>query len=559
MTMLLFSLGGIIVTCLQTLPGSGSKHQKSGADRSGPDQAAAADDPGQADAGQTGASLAHPFAGWANGVTESEQAFETAFTTASDAMDQSQLVRAVFENTLVSKCLLTPDGKLFAVNGAMCDYLGYTPEAMSHQTLSSLTHPEDRELMADQQRQLSAGLIDAYQFEKRFLHRDGSTRWALVCITALYQSDGAFHGCVAEIQDLNPQKSAEAAFLAEHRRLKLAGSLAQMGTFEIDLAMGSTIWSEEVRQQIGIELGGFDINYEIGMLNVHDEDRARAREAIQTAIELRQEFRIELRIRHASGEYHHHLSHGRVLTDDLGEPVKVMGYLLNLTPFRQRELELLEANRQLELQNQALHRLTGLVADELTDTLTGMQVTAGREADRGQTSGMLPFLATTLRGLELLDEASERLRQTRRLEPERRRIDIAPVFSRVLEMLETGIQRSQARISADFSAWTELEFIPGYLENLLFNLLGHVLELSRQSPPAEIRVSSEHDNNSGQILQVLLRASEAPAEAQALLSLPALQPEAYDRLALVSSLLAGNGSKLSSETGSDGLSFRILF
>ncbi|MEZ0369962.1 MAG: PAS domain-containing protein [Candidatus Sericytochromatia bacterium] len=464
--------------------------------------------------------------------------------------ENAPLFQALFESTVIGKCLLMTDGQLYAANGAMCTYLGYSAAEMARETLVSITHPEDRQLMTGHLQRLVDGSLESFQIEKRFLHKEGQILWALVYVTALFDARHQFQGAVAEIQDLTRQKAEEEAFLAEHQRLKLAEHLAQMGTFEIDLGTGRTTWSEEIFQMIGLTPETFDLNYEIGMLNIHQDDRERARQAIQTAIAQRQEFRVEFRVRHSSGEYREHLSHGRVLLDPEGKALKVIGYLLNVMPFRQRELQLQETNRRLEAQNQQLLRLANLVSDELTGPLAGIQVIAGHEADRGNTVGILPLLAQTVHGLDGLDAASGQIRAARRLGPERRRISLEPVCSRVLQMLEAEIRQARVGISVDFSVWSELEFIPGYLENLLFNLLSYVVDLSREHSLAEIRIRSEFE-----------------AEAQPLLSVRILHPltaapgQGEDqRLQLVKSLLAASGGSLSvSPDSGGGTCFRLWF
>lgn len=480
----------------------------------------------------------------------SPDAFECSVSD-PEQPENSLLFQALFESTVIGKCLLMPDGKLYAANGAMCAYLGYDAEEMARQTILSITHPLDRGLMTIQLQHLADGSLDSFQIEKRFVHKDGSALWALVYVTALYDATGRYQGAVAEIQDISGQKAEEQALAAERERLKLAENLAQMGTFEIDLVTGRTTWSEEIFQVLGLSSETFDLPCEIGMLNIHEHDRERVHQALLTATAEAKDFRVEFRVRHSGGEFRHHLAHGRVVLNRHAQPVKIMGYLLNVMPFKRRELQLQQTNRQLAAQNQQLLRLANLVADELTGSLAGIQAIASYEADRGHTRGILPLLAETRQGLDALEATSERIRQTRRLEEERRRVDLEAVCGRVLQMLEAEIRQSQVSISVDFSVWKQLEFIPGYLENLFFNLLSYALDQCRRryhKPRILIRSEFAADARLLLSVQLLYEGDRASSDGE------------DDRLELVKALLAASECRLSvSPVAAGGSCFQLWF
>lgn len=463
--------------------------------------------------------------------------------------EKNLLFQALFESTAVSKCLLQPDGGLYAANSAMCTYLGYTAEEMAQENIASITHPEDRLLMTDHLEMMAVGGLDSFKLEKRFVNKHGGSLSACVYVTALYDSNQKYQGALAEVQDLTQQKADEEAFQAEHQRLKLAEHLARMGTFEIDLKTSRTTWSEEIINMIGLSEEGYDLQFELGLLNVHNDDRERVRQVFQDAIDQGEEFRVEFRIRHRQEGFLPHLLHGRVLLDEAGERLKVVGYLLNVSAFKQGELKLLATNQQLLEQNRQLTKLAAIVSDDLTGTLGGIQAISAHEAGLGNTHHVLPVLADSVSGLESIDVASQKLQQVRRLEHERRKLSLEAVCSRVLQMLEADIHQSRVRVSLDFSAWSEVETIPAYLETVLLNLLSHALDSTfhPQAREKEIRIRSEFQADAGKELVVSFPTS-----------VPTETPDA--RLELVKTLLIASGGRFCTEPlAYGGYCFRLGF
>jgi serine phosphatase RsbU (regulator of sigma subunit) len=93
---------------------------------------------------------------------------------------------------------------------------------------------------------------------------------------------------------------------------------------------------------------------------VHPDDQESARSAMQAAIEARAQYTVELRIvRAGDGELRWTVSRGRVLVNSDGEPVRILGTVLDVT----------EARRQAELRLSAFHRATAIaeVAAELAN------------------------------------------------------------------------------------------------------------------------------------------------------------------------------------------------
>ncbi|MFH1114158.1 MAG: PAS domain S-box protein [Pseudomonadota bacterium] len=117
--------------------------------------------------------------------------------------------RAVFDNAGMGIDLLDRDGRIVRVNKALSNMLGYGGEELHHLTFLDITHPEDREISSRNLEALTAGEIDSYRLEKRYVKKDGSIVWADLWSTAVRDENGDHAGTVAVIDDITKRKHVE--------------------------------------------------------------------------------------------------------------------------------------------------------------------------------------------------------------------------------------------------------------------------------------------------------------------------------------------------------------
>jgi PAS domain S-box-containing protein len=114
-------------------------------------------------------------------------------------------------------------------------------------------------------------------------------------------------------------------------RWRTAERLANLGGWELDLATGTAVWSDEFYRICGFEPGAFEPTSEIGMSIIHPEDRQRAKDAVQQAVETGTSYNLEKRIVRPDGTVRHIHSVGEVIFDDEGHPARLVGSFLDIT------------------------------------------------------------------------------------------------------------------------------------------------------------------------------------------------------------------------------------
>jgi len=137
------------------------------------------------------------------------------------------------------------------------------------------------------------------------------------------------------------------AELGESRdRLQLALSAARMGIWDWDVATGALTWSPGLDVVHGMAPGSFDGRFETFLEVVHPDDRDRLREDIHAALHRGRAFATEFRAIGADGLVRWVAGEGRVIADEAGRPVRMIGVGRDVTARRRAEDALRESERR---------------------------------------------------------------------------------------------------------------------------------------------------------------------------------------------------------------------
>lgn len=117
--------------------------------------------------------------------------------------------RAIFLTAPVGISLIDKEGRYVAVNPTRQAMLGYTEEELIGKPYLEVTHPDDvqrdEEINDEAQRQGAT----RYQFEKRFLRRNGEVLWSRMTIAVVTDDEGETLYSVSIAEDITTQKAIE--------------------------------------------------------------------------------------------------------------------------------------------------------------------------------------------------------------------------------------------------------------------------------------------------------------------------------------------------------------
>lgn len=157
------------------------------------------------------------------------------------APDTDDLWRLTMEHSPVGMALVSPTGEILAANAALCDMLGYEPDALAAKSFQDLTHPDD--LASDMRlvEQALSGTISSYRVAKRYVRADGSTLNGDLSVALLRASDGTPSHFISQIVDLTERHAfaerldaAEAAVESEQRKAEAVFDSVAVGLLLLD-------------------------------------------------------------------------------------------------------------------------------------------------------------------------------------------------------------------------------------------------------------------------------------------------------------------------------------
>jgi PAS domain S-box-containing protein len=140
---------------------------------------------------------------------------------AEDALRESEeRFRTAFDAAAVGMGMAAPDGRWLRVNPALCEILGYSEDELLQMTYQEITCPDDLASDFRQLEKLHAGEIDAYQLEKRYIHKRGHLVWVHLSVSVVRDALGRPLYQVGLIEDITRRREAEERLREQNSRLE---------------------------------------------------------------------------------------------------------------------------------------------------------------------------------------------------------------------------------------------------------------------------------------------------------------------------------------------------
>ena len=132
------------------------------------------------------------------------------------------------------------------------------------------------------------------------------------------------------------------------RKLKEAQQIAHLGHWELDLVNNKLQWSDEIYRIFNLKPQEFGATYEAFLENIHTDDRDKVNEAYTGSLKSKMPYEIEHRLLLKTGELKYVLEKCNTEFDKQGNPICSMGTVLDITPLKKTEHELIRAKEKAE-------------------------------------------------------------------------------------------------------------------------------------------------------------------------------------------------------------------
>jgi PAS domain S-box-containing protein len=169
----------------------------------------------------------------------------------------------------------------------------------------------------------------------------------------------------------------QSAIGTSRARLEIALEASSVGIWERDLRTGNVFWDERCAAIFGLD-GAVELDSieQLLMEHIHPDDHAAVHRAMREAEAGTGEYAVEARVIRADGAVGWTVSRGRLVKDSRGEPVRILGTVLDVTEAReQSERRLSAVQRAAAIAEVAAQLANATRMEELAEImLRGAQV-----------------------------------------------------------------------------------------------------------------------------------------------------------------------------------------
>jgi PAS domain S-box-containing protein len=266
-----------------------------------------------------------------------------------------------------------------------------------------------------------------------------------------------------------------------------------MGSWDWDLKTNDLIWSEEIPGIHGLTAEQFDGRLETWVKTIHPEDLPGVQAKLEKALAEKSVYYAEFRTIWPNGEIHWTLGRGRVITDDAGNAVRMVGMGADITQ-RRREEEALVRSEKLA----AAGRLAATIAHEINNPLEAI-------------SNLIYLLrqdTTNRRDADLLRMADEQLARVNHIAKQTlgfyrdrnvaEAVDVVHTLEELLSILQSRINSKQISIEREYDELGPMQAFRGELRQVFSNLLTNAIDASPTGGKLILRIKLQASSKGAQ-------------------------------------------------------------
>ena len=163
---------------------------------------------------------------------------------------------------------------------------------------------------------------------------------------ALMKKEEQLRGHAAQLEKMVEERTA--SLREKEYLLSEAQRIAHIGSWDVNLAIGEIIWSEEMYRIYGISPEAFGHTTQAFVELIHPADREAVQGWIGRLLSGMKGEQHEFRVQQANGTVRHIRGSGEAILNEAGVPVRAIGAAQDITEHKQAEDEIRQLNAELE-------------------------------------------------------------------------------------------------------------------------------------------------------------------------------------------------------------------
>jgi two-component system cell cycle sensor histidine kinase/response regulator CckA len=300
--------------------------------------------------------------------------------TPSDPKDTLiALLRGLIDCTTDLIAAMDLEGHFLAFNRAYEEHFHSrfgTRIAVGTSVFDALAHlPEEQARVVSAWSRITGG--QEYVYVTPFEDANQSRCYFEVTCTTLRNLEGAAIGVVAVVRNITTRFNIEQALRKSEARLAQAQAVAKIGSWEVDVATGQAVWSEEMFRLLEFDPAEGVPSHAAFLARLHPDDMPTYLEMERRAKEAGSPRDFDIRVLYSDGREGWLHALGRSEKDAEGRVIRTFGTLMDITQRKIMEEALRENDERLRA---VLDQMpAGIIFAEAP---SGRMVLANREMDR---------------------------------------------------------------------------------------------------------------------------------------------------------------------------------
>lgn len=157
------------------------------------------------------------------GLTQTWRELARRQRTEKELRESRKDFQRYFNMGMVGMAVTSADKGWIEVNDRVCQIFGYSKDELNKLTWADITHPDDLDANLELFNQMTAGEIDTFQMDKRYIRKDGSVVYTTIFASCHRNPDGTVNHLLTSIIDITERKLTEQSLYEAQSRLHLLG------------------------------------------------------------------------------------------------------------------------------------------------------------------------------------------------------------------------------------------------------------------------------------------------------------------------------------------------
>ncbi|MGI8837653.1 MAG: PAS domain S-box protein [Pyrinomonadaceae bacterium] len=412
-----------------------------------------------------------------------------------DITELKQIVNALRENEEKHRELienandiiytLDLSGQFTSLNRAGQQLTGYTLAEALQMNIFDVIGQDDVERVRQRMAKNLAGTPQP-DFELEIFAKDGG-RIRLDISSRLIRQNDVVVGIQGIARDITERKRAEEVIRLREIQLTEAQQIAHLGSWEWDVLKDEVRWSDELYRIFGVQPQVFGATYEAYLSYIHLDDLGMVESAVENALHDKVFPRFDNRIIRPDGTVRVLQASGRVIVDEGGRVVKIVGTAQDITQHKRMENDLEQARDAALEASRLKSEFLANMSHEIRTPLNGVMGMLGLLLDsklnktERELAEMARASAESLLSIvnDVLDFSKI---EAGKLEIAQVPFDLRALVEEVIGIVSTWAEQKNLDLIVRYSPTAPRQVVsdPGRIRQCLLNLLSNAIKFTEQ-------------------------------------------------------------------------------